>query len=453
MWRPDTHTAALATVRIGTIGTLSLVTFLGTANLADADVVTDWNARAGQAAIRACISPADDPLEESRLYAMVHIAIHDALNAIDRRSRPYAYDAQADRSASIDAAVAAAARDVLVAVLAQIPAPFPPACPAAGMAIVEAAYVAALSAIPDGTSKAEGVAVGQAAAAAILARRANDGAVPELIVTDYPQGHAPGEYRFTPGFNFVFAPGWANVTPFVLDRASQFRPRAPYRLSSRKYAADYNEIKALGGDDIATPSTRTPEQTEIGLFWRESSPLAWNRLARSVAAAQGLDAWENARLFGLLNMAMADGYIASWEAKYSYNFWRPITAIREGDSDGNPDTVGDPSWTPLQLTYPIPDHDSAHSVEGGAAAQVLRDFFGTDNIAFAACSLSLPDGSRCDDATPIIRSFATFSEAADENGLSRILIGIHFRRAVDEGIRHGRRIGKRAVDLFMRPVN
>ncbi|HEU4926552.1 MAG TPA: hypothetical protein VFT24_05870 [Vicinamibacterales bacterium] len=161
-------------------------------------------------------------------------AIHDALNAIERRSRPYAYDAQADRSASIDAAVAAAARDVLVAVLAQIPAPFPPACPAAGIAIVEAAYVAALSAIPDSTSKAQGVAVGQAAAAAILARRANDGAVPELIVTDYPQGDAPGEYRFTPGFNFVFAPGWANVTPFVLDRASQFRPRAPYKVEQQE---------------------------------------------------------------------------------------------------------------------------------------------------------------------------------------------------------------------------
>jgi hypothetical protein len=452
MWRP-THTPALATVRIGTIGTLSFVTFLGTVGLAGADAVTDWNARAGQGAVAACISPADDPLEESRLYAMVPIAIHDALNAIERRSRPYAYDAQADRSASIDAAVAAAARDVLVAVLAQIPAPFPPACPAAGIAIVEAAYVAALSAIPDSTSKAQGIAVGQAVAAAILARRANDGAVPELIVTDYPQGDAPGEYRFTPGFNFVFAPGWANVTPFVLDRASQFRPRAPYKLSSSKYAADYNEIKALGGDDITTPSTRTPEQTEFGLFWRESSPLAWNRLARSVAAAEGLDAWENARLFGLLNMAMADGYIASWDAKYSYNFWRPVTPIQEGDSDGDPDTVGDPSWTPLQLTSPIPDHDSAHSVEGGAAAQVLRDFFGTDDIAFAVCSLSLPDGSRCNDATPIIRSFATFSAAADENGLSRILFGIHFRRAVDEGIRHGRRIGKRAVDLFMRPVN
>ena len=453
MWRRNTDAAALATVRIGTIGTLSFVMFLATANLAGADVVTDWNARAGQAAVAACISPADDPLEESRLYAMVHIAIHDALNAIARRSRPYAYDAQADRSASIDAAVAAAARDVLVAVLAQIPAPFPPACPAAGITVVETAYVAALSAIPDGTSKAQGVAVGQAAAAAILARRANDGAVPELIVTDYPQGQAPGEYRFTPGFNFVFAPAWANVTPFVLDRASQFGPSAPYQLSSKKYAADYNEIKALGGDDITTPSIRTPEQTEIGLFWRESSPLSWNRLARSVAAAQGLDAWESARLFGLLNMAMADGYIGSWEAKYSYNFWRPVTAIQEGDSDGNPDTAGDPSWTPLQLTYPIPDHDSAHSVEGGAAAQVLRDFFGTDNVPFAACSLSLPDGSRCNDATPIVRSFATFSEAADENGLSRILIGIHFRRAVDEGIRHGRRIGKRAVDLFMRPVN
>jgi hypothetical protein len=337
--------------------------------------------------------------------------------------------------------------------LGQIPARFPPACPAAGIAIAEAAYAAALTAIPDGASKSQGIVVGQAAAAAILAKRANDGAVPAVIVTDYPQGDAPGEYRFTPGFGFVFAPDWAKVTPFVLDRASQFRPGAPYKVTSNKYAADYNEIKALGGDDITTPSARTPEQTEIGLFWRESSPLAWNRLTRGVAAAQGLDSWKNARLFGLLNLAMADGYIASWEAKYHYNFWRPVTAIQEGDNDGNPSTVGDPNWTPLQPTYPIPDHDSAHSVEGGAAAEVLEEFFGTDAIAFTACSLSVPEGSRCNEASPVIRSFTSFSEAADENGLSRILIGIHFRHAVDEGIQHGRKIGKRAVGQFLRPVN
>jgi hypothetical protein len=189
------------------------------------------------------------------------------------------------------------------------------------------------------------------------------------------------------------------------------------------------------------------------LFWLESSPLAWNRLARSVSADRGLDVWENARLFGLLNLALADGYIGSWESKYVFNFWRPVSAIQLADSDGNPATAGDPAWTPLQFTYPIPDHDSGHSVQGGAAAQVLRDFFGTDNIAFSACSLTLPAGSRCTDLSPVLRHFDTFSQAADENGLSRILVGIHFRRAVEEGIQHGRKIGKRTVNLFLKQVN
>ena len=158
-------------------------------------------------------------------------------------------------------------------------------------------------------------------------------------------------------------------------------------------------------------------------------------------------------MFGLLNLALADGYIASWEAKYVFNFWRPVSAIHEADHDGNPDTTADPLWTPLQFTYPIPDHDSAHSVEGGAAAQVLRDFFGTDEISFSACSRSLPAGGRCTDPTPVLRHYQTFSQAADENGLSRILVGIHFRNAVEEGIQHGRKIGRRTVNPFLKPTH
>jgi hypothetical protein len=420
---------------------------------AAADAVTEWNARAGAAAMAACISPGDDPLHESRMYAMLHIAIHDALNAIDRRSRPYAYDGDADEGTSPEAAVASAARHVLVPVIGEIPSPFPPECLAAGIALVEAEYAAALAAIPDGPAKTSGIALGQAAASAILGRRAHDGSDTDLLGFDYKEGVDPGEYRFTPGFNFAFAPGWGGVDPFVLNHPSQYRPGPPYKVTSKHYAADVNEVKALGGDGVTTPSARTPEQTEIGLFWLESSPLAWNRLARSVAAAQGLDPWENARLFGLLNMALADGYIASWEAKYHYNFWRPVTAIHTADQDGNPDTAGDPSWTPLQLTYPLPDYDSAHSVQGGAAAQVLADFFGTDAIPFSACSLTLPAGDRCTDPAPVYRSFSSFSQAADENGLSRILVGIHFRLAVEQGIEHGRKIGKRAVNLLLKPVN
>lgn len=418
------------------------------------DAVTAWNENAGKAAIAACISPNEDPLHESRLYAMTHVAIHDALNAIDRRSRPYAWDGRAKRRASPDAAVAAAARDVLVALLNEITDPFPPACSDAGVASVEADYTAALGAIPDGRAKARGVQVGQAAASAILGLRAADGADTPLIVTDYPQGTAPGVWRFTPGFDFAFAPGWADVTPFVLEDSSQFRPGPPYAVTGRKYTADFDEVKRLGGDDITTPSARTAEQTQIALFWLESSPLLWNRIARGVSADTGLDPWENARLFGLLNMALADGYIGSFETKFqAYNYWRPVTAIQTADTDGNPDTSADPDWTPLAPTPPIPDYDSGHSVEGGAAAQVLKRFFGTDRVSFETCSLTLPAGSTCDDVSPVFRSYTRFSQAREENGVSRILVGFHFRKAVDEGIDHGRKIGNRAVNRFLRPVH
>lgn len=440
--------AAISSTRLIRTLCLSVCVLAGLSSTAAADVVTDWNARAGAAALASCLAPSDDPLHESRMYAMMHVAIHDALNAIDRRSRPYAFDAIAPSSASPDAAVAAAARDVLVSAIAQLP--FPPVCVTAGLTSVEADYLAALALIPDTPAKSQGIALGQASAAAIIARRAGDGSDTPLLDFGYPQGEAPGAYRFTPGVTFAFAPGWGAVTPFVLNHASQYRPTHPYRVSSKRYADDFNEVKALGGDNITTPSQRTADQTEIGYFWLESSPLAWNRLARGVSAARGLDVSENARLFGLLNLALADGYIASWEAKYRFNFWRPVTAIHEGDTDGNPETTGDPTWTPLQFTYPIPDHDSAHSVQGGAAAQVLRDFFGTDEISFSACSLTLPAGSRCTDPAPVLRHYQTFSQAADENGLSRILVGIHFRNAVEEGIQHGRKIGKRTVALFLK---
>lgn len=203
---------------------------------AAADPVTDWNANAGRAAIQACISPSDDPLHESRMYAMMHVAIHDALNAIDRRSRPYAFDAVVNPGASASAAVAAAARDVLVAVIGQIPFPFPAVCLQAGIASVEADYASALAAVPPGPARAAGIAVGQAAAVAILELRAGDGSDTPLLDFAYPQGTKPGDYRFTPGFAFAFSPGWGRVTPFVLNHAAQFRPSPPYRVTSQQYA-------------------------------------------------------------------------------------------------------------------------------------------------------------------------------------------------------------------------
>jgi hypothetical protein len=418
------------------------------------DAVAAWNASAGKAAVAACISPEGPGPAEARLYAMTHVAIHDALNAIDRRSRPYAYDARARRGTSPDAAVAAAAHDVLVPGLRELSAYAVPACIDAGVASVEADYVAALAAVRDGPAKTRGVTLGRAAAAAILAVRATD-RLTELLVPDftYPQGTAPGEYRFTPGTPLAFGPRLGEAKPFVLNDGSQFRPRPPHAVTDRRYTADFNEVKRLGGDGVTTPSARTADQTQIALFWVESSPLQWNRIARTASARTGLDRWENARLFALLNMALTDGYIGTFETKYHYNYWRPVTAIQLAATDGNPETVADPTWTPLHApTPPIPDYDSGHAVQGGTAAAVLRRFFGTDHIRFNTCSTTLPAGSQCGDPAPTVRSYSSFSQAAAENGLSRILVGYHFREAVDVGIDHGSKIGRWTVDHSLQRV-
>ena len=416
-----------------------------------ADAVTAWNANAGKAAIAACIAPVDNPLHESRMYAMTHIAVHDALNAIDRRYEPYALTRRDRTGARPEAAVAAAARGALVAALAQLTGPFAGACSAAGIASVERDYAAAVAALPAGRRTTNGLALGAAAADAIVARRADDGSDTLLVDDGYAEGSAPGEWRFTPDRLFAFAPGWSEVSTFALRDSSQYRPGPPYRLSSGHYARDLAEVKALGGDGVTTPSTRTSDQTQIAYFWLESSPLLWNRVARTVSTSEHLDMWENARLFGLLNMALADGYVASFDTKYRYDFWRPVTAIREAGADGNRSTRPDPTWTPLVTTPPIPDYDSAHAVEGGAAAAVLRGFFGTDRVSFSTCSYLLPENG-CDDPSPVLRRFRSFSQAADENADSRVYIGFHFRDAVETGTGHGRSIGDATVRSVLEPV-
>jgi vanadium-dependent haloperoxidase-like protein len=420
---------------------------------AGGDAVTVWNATAGVGATKACIAPLADPFHESRLYAMMHVAIHDALNAIDRRFRPYTFDQQVAPGASPEAAVAAAARDVLVPLLGQLPRELAAqSCIDAGVASVEAAYTAALATLPDIPAKAQGIAVGQSAAAVILALRAVDGAGAPFQNTNCPQATPPGTYQCTPGFPFIAFEGWAKVIPFVLQDSAQFRPGLPYAVTEKSYTADFNEVKAFGGDGSTTPSARTADQTEIALVWWESSPLKWNRIARAVAVTRGPSLWEHARLFGLLNMALADGYIAMADAKNHYHFWRPVTAIQMGETDSNSDTTGDPTWTPLQPTPPNADYPSGHSIEGGAAAEVLKQVFGTDQVSFQDCSMTLPAGSTCSDPSPVLRSYTSFSQAADENAYSRILIGFHFRKAVQAGTAYGRNIGERAATLYLQPV-
>src|SRR5574338_489356 len=225
--------------------------------VAAADAVTVWNQNAASAATAACIHISENGLAESRMYAMMHAAIHDAVNAIDRRSRPYAFDAQAVAPTSLEAAVAAAARDVLVSVIPTLPES--PECVANGLASVSGSYAVALAGISDGPAKSNGLVLGQAAAAAILAVRVNDGSDGPWVDPDYPQGTEPGEWRFTPDFPFAFAfaPNYGEVPPFVLKHSSQFAPHPPYHLASAKYAADYNEIRLFGGDGVTTASART----------------------------------------------------------------------------------------------------------------------------------------------------------------------------------------------------
>jgi hypothetical protein len=235
-------------------------------------------------------------------------------------------------------------------------------------------------------------------------------------------------------------PGWGNVTPFTLLSASQFWLPGPPPLKSEAYAKDYNEVKSIGGQ---VSTARTAEQTEIARFWFQGPP-AWNLIARTVTGVRTLDAWDSARLLALTNMAMADSFIAGFKIRYVYDLWRPVTAIREGDTDGNDATAGDPSWNSLQNTPAVSDYPSTQSIFSGAASVVLAGVLGTDQVNFSNTSgPPFPD---------IKRSFTSFSQAARESADSRVYAGIHFRTACEDGLVLGRKIGQRALSLYLQPI-
>jgi len=386
-----------------------------------ANAVTHWNAVASDAFAP---SQGTNPMVQSRTLAIVHAAIHDAINAIDRRYEPYTAGLAAAPGASVDAAVAAAARDVLVALLPE------------QAATVEAAYTRALADIPDGAAKTAGIAVGQASAAASIQRRQGDG-LEDAAQPAFVPRPGPGEYQFTPPFDFAALPGWGRVKPFVID-LREHALEGPDSLASVQYARDFAYLKAIGDIDSRI---RTKEQSEIAQFWYEDSPLGWNRIANTVVRQRRLDNWAAARAFALVNFALADGYIAGFEAKYRFRFWRPETAIRGAATDGNRATEADPGWRPFLVTPPVPDYPSTHTVVGWAAAEVLIDLMG-DRLRYSADSLTLPG---------VTRDFKGFSAAAEENGLSRLYAGIHFQRAVKDGRRQGRGIG-RVVAEALAPV-
>jgi hypothetical protein len=287
----------------------------------------------------------------------------------------------------------------------------------------------------------------------MLTLRRDDGATRDA---PYTPGVGPGKWRPHPnpvpanppianpdaarGYLPSALPGWGNVTPFTLLSASQFWLPGPPALTSPTYARDFNEVKSLGG---AVSTARTAEQTEIARFWFEG-PGAWNTIARTVSASRGLGVQDSARLLALMNLAMADTYIAGFKIRYVYDLWRPVTAIREGDNDGNDATVGDLTWNSLQNTPAVSDYPSTQSTFSAAAAVVLASVLGTDQVSFAFKSGKPFEG--------ITRSFKSFSQAARESADSRVFAGIHFRSACEDGMDLGRRVGHRVVTMYLQPV-
>jgi hypothetical protein len=378
-----------------------------------ADEVLRWNRVATDAAARA----RTDPFTESRAFAILHLAVHDAVNSVDRRYATYGPALPAPKGASAEAAVAAAAHDTLVEL-------FPPARDVFDVQLREA-----LSAIAEGPARSAGVDVGRQAAARTLAARRDDGAGRSV---PFQPGREPGAYRPTPpDFTPAIMTQWGTLAPFVLRFAAQFRPLPPPAVGTPQAQADVDEVRKIGA---RAGSLRSDEQSEIARFWYENSTQGWNRIARSVAAERGLDLWEDARLLALLNVAMADGFIAAFEAKYHYAYWRPATAIRE---------AGEPAWLSYLDTPPVPDHPSAHAVVGAAAAAVLARCFEGDFLSFTATSGDPYPG--------LVRRFWSFSEAARENGASRVLAGIHFPTAVRAGLEQGDEVGEWVFDNALRP--
>lgn len=403
---------------------------------ASADVITDWNGTAVEAA-RSFANP------NPATYAIVlaHLAAYDAVNAIHPTGTPYlsntaALSATAD--ASLDAAAAQAFHDVLVAKIS------------GQKTAIDAALVTSLAAIPDGAAKTKGIAVGAEAAAAVLEARKNDITAPDPAPAPFLGEEALGKWRPTPRdvlTNTPLAgntPWWADLAPFAITANDVYDPGAPPALSSARYALDYLEIKQYGQK---TGSLRTADQTAIAKFWAQQTHVPFNAIARSLSLRHKLTLDQNARLFALLNLAIADSRVAIWNAKYKYQAWRPITAINYQGDDGNTDTVAapppasgtDPVWVPLLETPNHPEYPSGHSGTGAAAAGVLAYWFGDDS--------SYTVGS--DSYLGYTRSFTSFSQAAQENANSRIYGGIHFRYANEAGITLGYKIADHVTHTYL----
>jgi membrane-associated phospholipid phosphatase len=366
--------------------------------------------------------------------------VYDAVNDIERTHAVFKVDVKAPRWASPVAAASEAAYTVLSSL-------DPSSAP-----LLDATMAQSLAAVPAGPARAAGVAVGRKVAEGILSWRAKDGSA---AVVPYVPGTAPGQWRPTPPDHTVaWGPEWGQVAPFAIASTSAFLPPPPPALTSAAYAAALNQVQSLGAQNS---TTRTPDETQAAIFWSYdwpstgTPPVFYNQIVETIALQQQNTLAQDARLFGLVNVAMGDAAIVAWNAKYIYNFWRPITAIRLADTDGNPATAADPTWTPLgslgapgqpSYTPPFPAYVSGHATFGGAVFTVLANFYGTDRIPFTIGSGMMPG---------ITRSFNSFSAAALENAWSRVWLGVHFAFDATEGLATGDAVGQAVFDRIMAP--
>ncbi len=405
----------MRSVRTTALSVLTTTTLLAGMSLAPvaaqsgddaADVVTDWN----QQALGVIAASGVAPTTGSVLMGMVHGAIYDAVVSIAGGYEPYLGLLDADPEASKVAAAAAAAHGVLAGLFPE------------QSTELQALLDASLAEVADGAAKDAGIAVGEAAAAAMMAAREGDGrGEPNPLTWD----EGPGDYRPTPPtFAEYVDAGVANVRTFLADDATYYRTAGPLALDSPEYAAELEEVRTLGA---AEGSTRTPEQEELMAFWFGPAPQ-WSQATRWITADQGLDITEAARLFAMSNLAAADAAISCQADKYHWRFWRPITAIREAEDDGNPETASDPEWAPVvEVTPPYPEHPSGWNCNAGSHIGALREFFGTDEMAYQITSPDFPEP----------RSYTSFSQGLQEGIDLRIVQGIHFRTGDEQGAETG----------------
>lgn len=387
-----------------------------------ATIVTEWNVLALQVLAEGAVPNQYG----SRAMAMVHTAMFDAINAVGQRYEPYHLDLGplVTANTSKAAAGAAAAHRILSTL-------YP-----AKATTFDDLLETQLAVIPEGAGKAAGLLLGRVAADEILLLRSNDGSATAATVP-FPDGTEPGEWRRTaPGMNPLM-PGWGAVTPWAMSSGQQFRTAGPPPLDSPEYAAAYQEVAEIGS---LTSTTRSPEQTVIARFWMTGIPDHIFAVARQMADEKALDIDDNARFFALMSIALADASICGWDMKYHFGFWRPVTAIREGENDLNPDTVGDPAWTALLPAPPFPEYVSGHSTTTATGIGLLIRFHGSENFAFTRTSY-----------TPNLepRNFSNLWTMAEEVGMSRIYGGIHFSFSNQDGLTTGRQLGEYVFDNFL----